>query len=106
QNWWFSSQTRKTIATSNGKFMTASTQVNHDDKPVKQMLYPALLFLIVGLFIGVFISYNGFLVPDYFKGQYIHFGRVRPVHVTVVTLLWLLSANMGLMYYFVPRLCG
>lgn len=86
--------------------MTASTQVNHDDKPVKQMLYPALLFLIVGLFIGVFISYNGFLVPDYFKGQYIHFGRVRPVHVTVVTLLWLLSANMGLMYYFVPRLCG
>jgi len=86
--------------------MNNSTQVIHNDKPVKQMLYPAVLFLIIGLFIGVFISYNGFLVPDYFKGQYIHFGRVRPVHVTVVTLLWLLSANMGLMYYFVPRLCG
>ncbi len=70
------------------------------------MLYPALLFLIIGLFVGVFISYNGFLVPDYFKGEYIHFGRVRPVHVLTVTLLWLLSANLGLMYYFVPRLCG
>lgn len=84
--------------------MTNSSLYN--DKPVKQMLYPALLFLIIGLFIGVFISYNGFLVPDYFKGQYIHFGKVRPVHVLAVTLLWLLSANMGLMYYFVPRLCG
>ncbi|MCC5832212.1 MAG: cbb3-type cytochrome c oxidase subunit I [Chlamydiales bacterium] len=86
--------------------MRLSTKVIHDDRPVKQMLYPALFFLVIGLFIGVFISYNGFLVPDYFKGQYIHFGRVRPVHVTVVTLLWLLSANMGLMYFFVPRLCG
>lgn len=80
--------------------------VQYNDRPVKQMLYPALIFLIVGLFVGVFISYNGFLVPDYFKGQYIHFGKVRPVHVMAVTLLWLLSANMGLMYYFVPRLCG
>ena len=79
---------------------------NYNDKPVKQMLYPALLFLIIGLFVGVFISYNGFLAPDSFAGQYIHFGRVRPVHVTVVTLLWLLSANLGLIYYFVPRLCG
>lgn len=78
----------------------------YDDRPVKQMLYPAVLFLIIGLFIGVFISYNGFLVPDYFKGEYIHFGRVRPVHVSTVTLLWLLSANIGLIYFFVPRLCG
>lgn len=80
--------------------------ITYDDRPVKQMLYPALCFLLIGLFIGVFISFNGFLFPDYFKGQYIHFGRVRPVHVSVVTLLWLLSADMGLMYYFVPRLCG
>ena len=70
----------------------------YDDWPSKQMLYPAVFFLIVGLFIGVFISYNGFLKPDAFAGEYIHFGRVRPVHVTTVTLLWLLSANLGLMY--------
>ncbi len=78
----------------------------YDDRPVAQMLYPAVLFLIIGLFIGVFISYNGFLKPDTFAGEYIHFGRVRPVHVTMVTLLWLLSADIGLIYYFVPRLCG
>ena len=35
-----------------------------------------------------------------------HFSVVRPVHVTNVTLNWLLSADIGLFYYFVPRLCG
>lgn len=55
---------------------------------------------------GVFIAFNGFVFPDYFQGEYVHFGRVRPVHVGTVTLLWLLSANIGLIYYFVPRLCG
>lgn len=78
----------------------------YNDRPALQMLIPALLFLIVGLFVGIFISYNGFLKPDSFAGEYVHFGRVRPVHVSAVTLLWLLSADMGLMYYFVPRLCG
>lgn len=80
--------------------------VVYDDRPVKQMLYPALCFLLVGLLVAIYISINGFLIPDYFSGQYITFGRIRPVHVGVVTLLWLLSADMGLVYYFVPRLCG
>lgn len=83
-----------------------TAKISYNDQPVKQMLYPALLFLLVGLFIGIFIAFNGFLAPDYFAGEYIHFGRVRPVHVGGVTLLWLLSADMALMYYFVPRLAG
>lgn len=81
-------------------------KVVYDDTAVKWMLYPALIFLLVGMLVGVFISINGFLLPDYFKGEYIHFGRVRPVHVGSVTLLWLLSADIALVYYFVPRLCG
>lgn len=79
---------------------------NYDDGPVKWMVYPSILFLVVGMMIGVFISLNGFVFPDYFAGEYIHFGRVRPVHVGAVTLLWLLSADVGLIYYFVQRLCG
>lgn len=70
------------------------------------MLYPAILFLVVGMFIGVFIAYNTFVFPDYFQGEYVHFGKVRPVHVGSVALLWLLSADIGLIYYFVPRLTG
>lgn len=78
----------------------------YDDRTAKLFLYPAILFMVVGMFIGVFIAFNGFLFPDYFSGEYIHFGRVRPVHVGTVALLWLLSVNIGLMLFFVPRLCG
>lgn len=80
--------------------------VTYDDRTVKWFIYPAIFFLIYGMTIGVFIAFNGFVFPDYFSGEYVHFGRVRPVHVASVTLLWLLSVDIGLMLYFVPRLCG
>lgn len=78
----------------------------YDDGPAKWLIYPALLFMVIGMTFGVFIAFNGFFFPDYFSGEYITFGRVRPVHVGHVTLLWLLSVNIGLFYFFVPRLCG
>lgn len=78
----------------------------YDDGPVKWMIYPALLFMVFGMMVGVFIAYNGFLIPDYFSGEYIHFGKIRPIHVGSVALLWLLSVGVGFFYYFVPRLCG
>jgi len=78
----------------------------YDDTPVKIMLYPAILFMVIGMSIGVYLAFNTFIFPDYFSGEYVHFGRVRPVHVGSVAFLWLLSANVGLFYYFVPRLCG
>ena len=77
-----------------------------NDRPVKLMIYPALVFMIIGMVVGVFIAFNTFIFPNYYSGEYIHFGRVRPVHVGHVLLLWLLSANIGLFYYFIPRLCG
>lgn len=80
--------------------------VVYDDRPAKLFIYPAVLWLVLGMFVGVFIAFNTFVFPEYFSGEYIHFGRVRPVHVGAVTLLWLLSVDVGLMFYFVPRLCG
>lgn len=78
----------------------------YDDTPVAVMLYPSIIFMILGMTLGVFIAFNTFVFPDYFAGEYIHFGRVRPVHVGTVLFLWLLSAGVGLFYYLVPRLCG
>ncbi len=78
----------------------------YNDTPVKLMIYPALLFLVVGMTLGTFLAFNAFVFPDYFSGEYLHFGRLRPVHVFSVAWLWLLSANIGLFYYLVPRLCG
>lgn len=86
--------------------MSSNTVEKHNDLSVKIMLYPALIFFIIGMFIGVFMSFNSFLFPDYFAGEYIHFGRIRPVHVWHVLFLWLLSANIGLFFFFIPRLCG
>jgi cytochrome c oxidase cbb3-type subunit 1 len=85
---------------------TASTTTIYNDTPCKLMLYPAIIFLVIGMSFGVFIAFNTFVWPDYYAGEYIHFGRVRPVHVMNVALNWLLSADIGLFYYFVPRLCG
>lgn len=78
----------------------------YNNQPVKIMLYPALVFMVIGMAIGVFMAYNAFVLPDYFSGEYVHFGRIRPAHVHHVALLWLLSADLALIYYIVPRLCG
>lgn len=88
--------------------MTSATAsaVQFDDTPAKVLLYPALIFMVLGMAFGVFIAFNAFVWPDYFSGEYLHFGKVRPIHVGHVLFLWLLSANLGLFYYFVPRLCG
>lgn len=83
-----------------------TTATKYDDQPVKVMLYPSIVFLVLGMIFGVFIAFNTFVWPDYYSGEYIHFGVVRPVHVGHVTLLWLLSADIALFYYFIPRLCG
>lgn len=82
------------------------TKVAYEDTPVKLMLYPALVFMLIGMTVGLFISINGFLFPDYFSGEYIHFGRVRPVHVGTVLILWLISADFGFLYFMSQRLCG
>lgn len=88
------------------KAQSVPKSIGYDDTPVKWMIYPATIFMIVGMFIGVFMSFNTFIFPDYFAGEYIHFGRIRPVHVNSVLILWLLSVDVGLAYFMVQRLCG
>ena len=85
---------------------TMPTTSKYNDLPVKLMIFPAMIFMILGMTIGVFLSFNTFIFPDYFSGEYIHFGRLRPVHVGSVAILWLYSVGVGFFYYFVPRLCG
>lgn len=78
----------------------------YDDRSVKQLVYPAVIFLWIGMLIGTFISFNTFIFPDYFAGEYVTFGRLRPMHVQHVAVLWLLTGGMGVFYYIVQRLCG
>lgn len=85
---------------------TKTEKPNYCDGPTKWLIYPASIFVLVAMSVGLFISYNGFIFPDYFSGEYISFGRLRPVHVMGVALLWLLSGGLGLSYFMVQRLCG
>jgi cytochrome c oxidase cbb3-type subunit 1 len=78
----------------------------YDDTPVKLMVYPSIIFLVITMTVGVFIAFNGFVFPDYFQGEYVHFGKLRPVHVNGVALTWLLSVDIGMALFIVPRLCG
>ena len=84
----------------------STPQTVYDDGPAKWLIYPSIIFMVIGMTLGTFIAFNTFTFPDYFAGEYVHFGVVRPVHVSTVTLLWLLSVDIGLFLYFVPRLCG
>lgn len=86
--------------------MDNSAKIAFTDLPVKLLIYPAIVFLVLGMFFGTFISFNGYVFPDYFTGEYLHFGKIRPVHVSHVLFLWLLSANVGLLLYITQRLCG
>ncbi|MDA8773819.1 cbb3-type cytochrome c oxidase subunit I [Chlamydiia bacterium] len=79
-------------------------QREYNDNAVRMMMYPAMGFLILGLLVGLFISLNVYVWPNYFVGQYIHFGRLRPLHVSTVLFLWLLSSGIGVMYFIVQRL--
>jgi cytochrome c oxidase cbb3-type subunit 1 len=88
------------------KAFTKPSKTEYGDGAVKQLLYPALAFLIIGLLLGTFISISGFLYPELIQNQYATFGRLRPVHVGTVALLWLMTVDMALFYFIVPRLCG
>lgn len=77
-----------------------------EDRPVKWLIYPSILFMVLGMSIGLYISINTFIIPEYFSSEYFSFGRSRPSHVGAVLFLWLLSCDMGLIFFIVQRLCG
>ena len=88
-------------------FESNSSYGNHLRRQASETIYLSLHPILGVWDVGwriYFFEWVSF--SDYFSGEYIHFGRVRPVHVGTVTLSWLLSANIGLMLYFIPRLCG
>lgn len=79
---------------------------DYDDRSTLELVLPAAFFMFIGMLVGTFISYNAFIFPDYFSGEFFTFGRLRPMHVAHVALLWLLTFGMGVFYYITQRLCG
>lgn len=84
----------------------AATAVQHQDTAAKWFLISSVAyFFIVGI-VAVTIAAK-FVWPSLLGTvQYLTFGRLRPLHVNGMLFGWLLSADIGLTFYLVPRLCG
>ncbi|HNJ39156.1 MAG TPA: cbb3-type cytochrome c oxidase subunit I, partial [Acidobacteriota bacterium] len=78
----------------------------HTDTTAKYFLISAVAyFFIVGI-IALMIAAK-FVWPQMLGTvSYLTYGRLRPLHVNGMLFGWLLACDMGLIYYFVPRLCG
>jgi cytochrome c oxidase cbb3-type subunit I len=89
--------------------MTASTLPSlslRDQPTVRWFLLSSVVFFVITAFVGLLVSLK-FLWPELMgTAEWLTFGRMRPLHVNGVLFGWLLGADMGLVFYIVPRLCG
>lgn len=78
----------------------------HTDTTAKWFLLSAVAyFFIVGI-VAVVLAAK-FVWPELLGTvSPLTFGRLRPLHVNGMLFGWLLAADMGLVYFIVPRLCG
>ncbi len=83
-----------------------ATMAVHQDLTAKWFLISSIsYFFIVGI-IAILIAAK-FVWPELLGTvPMLTYGRLRPLHVNGMLFGWLLAADMGLIYYLVPRLCG
>ncbi|MFI5305249.1 MAG: cbb3-type cytochrome c oxidase subunit I [Nitrospiria bacterium] len=73
---------------------------------VRQWLTWGVIWLTVFPLVGLLVSIK-FHAPDFLGGvSWLTFGRMRPVHVNGVIFGAFGTSFLGLVYFFVPRLCG
>jgi cytochrome c oxidase cbb3-type subunit 1 len=78
----------------------------HQDTAAKWFLISSIsYFFIVGI-VALIIAAK-FVWPQLLGTiPMFGYGRLRPLHVNGMLFGWLLAADMGLIYYIAPRLCG
>ncbi|NUQ00154.1 MAG: cbb3-type cytochrome c oxidase subunit I [Armatimonadetes bacterium] len=75
------------------------------DTAARTYWYSAIVWFLVGTTIGLLASVY-FVWPDVMRGvPYLSIGRLRPIHVNLVAFGWLSLAQVGSLYYVLPRLC-
>ena len=78
----------------------------HEDTTAKWFMLSAISYFFVVGIIALTIAAK-FVWPQLLGTvSVLTYGRLRPLHVNGMLFGWLLAADMGLAYYFVPRLCG
>ncbi len=78
----------------------------HEDTTAKWCMLSAISYFFVVGIVALTIAAK-FVWPQLLGTvSVLTYGRLRPLHVNGMLFGWLLAADMGLAYYFVPRLCG
>ena len=78
----------------------------HEDKTSFGFLMAAGLFFVVSGIYALIIAAKLQFPTLLGSVSWLTYGRMRPVHTNGMLFGWLLAADMGLIYYLVPRLCG
>ena len=65
----------------------------------------ATLWLLFATAVGVLLAYK-FGAPDFAPGEWLTFGRLRPIHTNATFFGWASLALVGLGYYVAARSCG
>ncbi|KFB68512.1 cytochrome-c oxidase, cbb3-type subunit I [Candidatus Accumulibacter vicinus] len=82
----------------------SETQSTYNYKVVRQFAVMTVIWGIVGMLVGVIIAAQ-LVWPDLNFGQYLHFGRLRPLHTNAVIFAFGGSALFATSYYVVQRTC-
>ena len=78
-------------------------EVRYDDKTVRLFVLATLLWGIVGMLVGVVIALQ-LVWPAANLGEYLTFGRLRPVHTNAVIFAFAGNAIFAAVYYSTQRL--
>ncbi len=89
--------------------VTAMGVSDEDDRALASMFVAytvtATFWLLFATAIGVLLSYK-FGAPDFAPGEWLTFGRLRPIHTNATFFGWASLALVGLAYYVAARSSG
>ncbi len=81
-----------------------STQSTYNYKVVRQFAIMTVVWGIVGMLVGVIIAAQ-LVWPELNLGEYLHYGRLRPLHTNAVIFAFGGCALFATSYYVVQRTC-
>lgn len=84
--------------------MSANRKLQHEPyDTARAFCITAAFWMVVATFMGL-LGATELIAPDLVRIGWLHFGRVRPVHVNLVLFGFVTPGLLGAVFYFVPRL--
>lgn len=86
-----------------------ATQTSNDlYRPTKVFFYSSLVWLFIGMLYGMILALK-FIWPNFLVfgplQVLLQYGRIRPIHTNILLFGWLSMANIGAIFYIIPKLC-